>query len=57
MVGSRCVAHWRARLTSRTWAVCKYVFRDFMAWLGENGGVFSDLISKKLFIIVTISFF
>lgn len=47
-LGSRCVEHWRRRLAARTWDVRKYLFRDFLVWLGECGGVFGGMGPDEL---------
>ena len=35
-------------MAPRTWDVSKYIFRDFLVWLTENGGVFSELSPDEM---------
>jgi len=47
-LGSACVEHWRGRLADSTWYVMKYLFREYIEWLGEHGGVFSGFGPDEL---------
>ena len=38
-----CVAKWKSRVTADTWGVYKYIFREFVGFVEERGGVFAGM--------------